>query len=65
MGYNYSCRDNTAVGDITLYVEEKHCSSGITLYVEDKGGHQSVFGHIPVQKEKYYIKRIKKWLLGN
>ena len=25
----------------------------------------SVFGHIPVQKEKYYIIRIKKWLLGN
>ena len=38
---------------------------GITLYVEDKGGHHSVFGHIPVQKEKYYIIRIKKWLFGN
>jgi hypothetical protein len=38
---------------------------GITLYVEDKGGHRSVFGHIPVQKEKYYIIRIKKWLFGN
>jgi hypothetical protein len=37
----------------------------ITLYVEDKGGHHSVFGHIPVQKEKYYIIRIKKWLFGN
>jgi hypothetical protein len=23
--------------------------------VEDKGGHHSVCGHIPVQKEKYYI----------
>jgi hypothetical protein len=29
------------------------------------GGHHSVFGHIPVQKEKYYIIRIKKWLFGN
>jgi hypothetical protein len=65
MGHNYSCGDNTAVGDITLYVEEKHCSRGITLYVEDKGGRHSVFGHIPVQKEKYYIIRIKKWLFGN
>ena len=46
------CKDNTRVG-------------GITLYVEDKGGHHSVFGHIPVQKEKYYIIRIKKWLFGN
>jgi hypothetical protein len=36
-----------------------------TLDVEDKGGHHSVFGHIPVQKEKYYIIRIKKWLFGN
>ena len=43
----------------------KHCSRGITLDVEDKGGHHSVFGHIPVQKEKYYIIRIKKWLFGN
>jgi hypothetical protein len=34
--------------------------SPTTLYVEDKGGHHSVFGHIPVQKEKYYIIRIKK-----
>jgi hypothetical protein len=42
-------RFNTAVGDITLYVE-------------DKGGHYSEFGHIPVQKEKYYIIRINKWL---
>jgi hypothetical protein len=38
MGHYYSCRDNTAVGDTTLYVEEKHCSMGITIYVEDKGG---------------------------
>ena len=30
-----------------------------------KGSHHSVFGHIPVQKEKYYIIRIKKWLFGN
>ena len=37
----------------------------VALYVEDKGGHHSVFGHIPVQKEKYYIIRIKKWLFGN
>jgi hypothetical protein len=29
--------DNTAVGDITLYVEELHFSRSITLYVEDKG----------------------------
>ena len=29
------------------------------------GGHHSVFGHTPVQKEKYYILRIKKWLFGN
>ena len=29
------------------------------------GGHHSVFGHILVQKEKYYIIRIKKWLFGN
>jgi hypothetical protein len=46
------CKDNTTVG-------------GITLYVEDKRGHHSVFGHISVQKEKYYIIRIKKWLFGN
>jgi hypothetical protein len=45
-------RFNTAVGDITLEVD-------------DKGGHHSVFAHIPVQKEKYYIIRIKKWLFGN
>jgi hypothetical protein len=45
-------RFNTAVGDITLDVD-------------DKGGHHSVFGHIPVQKEKYYIIRIMKWLFGN
>jgi hypothetical protein len=38
------CKDNTTVG-------------GITLYVEDKGGHHSLFGHIPVEKEKYYIIR--------
>ena len=38
---------------------------GITLDVEDKGGHLSVFGHIHVQKEKYYIICIKKWLFGN
>jgi hypothetical protein len=37
----------------------------ITLYVEDKGGHHSVSGHIPVQKEKYYIIRIKKRIFGN
>jgi hypothetical protein len=41
-------RFNTAVGDITLDVD-------------DKWGHHSVFGHIPVQKEKYYIIRIMKW----
>ena len=35
-------RFNTAVGDITLDVD-------------DKGGHHSVFAHIPVQKQKYYI----------
>jgi hypothetical protein len=46
------CKDNTTVG-------------GIILYVEDKGGYHSIFGHIPVQKEKYYIIRIKKWLFGN
>ena len=45
-------RFNTAVGDITLDVD-------------DKGGHHSVFGHISVQKEKYYIIRIKKWLFEN
>ena len=45
-------RHNTVVGDITLYAE-------------DKGDHHSVFGHISVQKEKYYIIRIKKWLFGN
>ena len=45
-------RHNTVVGDKTLYAE-------------DKGGHYSVFGHIPVQKEKYYIIRIKKWLFEN
>ena len=45
-------KNNTVVGDMALYVE-------------DKGGHHSVFGHIPVQKEKYYIIRIKKWLFGN
>jgi hypothetical protein len=33
--------------------------------VEDKGvGVITLFGHIPVQKEKYYIMRIKKWLFG-
>jgi hypothetical protein len=37
----------------------------IALYLEDKGSHHSVSGHIPVQKEKYYIIRIKKWLFGN
>jgi hypothetical protein len=53
ISYNSMCKDNIKVG-------------GITLYVEDKGGgHHSVFGHIPVQKEKYYIIRIKKWLFGN
>jgi hypothetical protein len=46
------CKNNTIVG-------------GITLYVEDKGGHHSVFGHISVQKEKYYIIRIKNWLFWN
>ena len=45
-------RNNTVVGDIALYVE-------------DKGGHHSVSGHIPVQKEKYYIMRIKKRIFGN
>jgi hypothetical protein len=45
-------RNNTVVGDITLYVQ-------------DKGGHHSVFGHISVQNEKYYIISIKKWLYGN
>ena len=45
-------RNNTVVGDIALYVE-------------DKGGHHSVSGHIPVQKEKYYIIRIKKRIFGN
>ena len=34
--------------------------------MEDKGGcNHSVFGDISVQKEKYYIIRIKKWLFGN
>ena len=28
MGHNYLCEDNTAVGDITLYVEVYHCSRG-------------------------------------
>jgi hypothetical protein len=28
MGHSYSCEDNTAVGDITLYVEEYDCSRG-------------------------------------
>ena len=37
----------------------------ITLYAEDKGDHHSVFEHIPVQKDKYNILRIKKWLFGN
>ena len=37
----------------------------IVVYVEDKGGHHSVSGHIPVQEEKYYIMRIKKWIFGN
>ena len=45
-------RNNTVVGDIALYVK-------------DKGGHLSVSGHIPVQKEKYYIIRIKKRIFGN
>jgi hypothetical protein len=45
-------KNNTVVGDIALYVE-------------DKGGHHSVFGHIPVEKEKYYIIRIKKGIFGN
>jgi hypothetical protein len=33
----------------------------IDVYVEDI----SVSGHIPVQKEKYYIIRINKWIFGN
>ena len=37
----------------------------IALYVEDKGGRHSVSGHIPVQKEKYYIIRIKKRIFVN
>jgi hypothetical protein len=45
-------KNNTVVGDMALYVE-------------DKGGHHSVFGHIPVEKEKYYIIRIKKGIFGN
>ena len=47
-------RNNTLVGDIALYLE-------------DKGGHHSVSGHIPVQKEKYYTIRtcIKKRIFGN
>jgi hypothetical protein len=48
------CKDNTTVGGITLYVEDK-----------GGGGHHYAYGHIPVQKEKYYIIRIKKWLFGN
>ena len=45
-------RNNTVVGNIDLYVK-------------DKEGHLSVSGHIPVQKEKYYIIRIKKRIFGN
>ena len=45
-------RNNTVVGDITIYVQ-------------DKGGNHSVFGHISVQIDKYYVIRIKKWLYGN
>jgi hypothetical protein len=53
MGHNYSCGDNTAVGDITLYVEEKHCSRGITLYVEDKGGRHPNCSVKPPHKELF------------
>jgi hypothetical protein len=44
-----------------------HCSRRHSSYVEDKGGHHSVSGHIPVQKEKYYIilSCIKKRIFGN
>ena len=48
-------RNNTVVGDIHVQL----------FMWRIKGGHHSVFGHISVQKEKYYIIRIKKWLFGN
>jgi hypothetical protein len=43
--------DNTAVGG------HNPMCGGIS--------YNSVCGHIPVQIEKYYIIRIKKWLFGN
>ena len=57
--HTYLCGDNTAVGGITLCVKLSHYSRGHNSLC---GGisYNSVCGHIPVQKEKYYIIRIKK-----
>jgi hypothetical protein len=54
MGHYYSCRDNTAVGDTTLCVEEKHRSRGITLYVEDKGESLCIWKYTCAEREILY-----------
>jgi hypothetical protein len=65
-GITLHLKDNSVIGDITLYVRNKFqlCMSKDNTTVGEKlfmwrikGDHHSVFGHIPVQKEKYYIIR--------
>jgi hypothetical protein len=55
MGHSYSCGNNTAIGEITLYVEENAVVRNITLYVEDKGGQKELCPLLQIYSFRYRV----------